>query len=343
MNSNFNTNWRLSTCCKFHDKDLANLYNFGTTTKKYALAEGGKEKVQAKAISNCNKLLDVLTNYFAHQPLNLRSFRIGSDLLPCYTLDFTKDWYAEIWDDISSILSQCGEVARKHHIRLSTHPSQYCVLASNNPDVVDATVADLEYHGLFGSLMNIPAGDFVINIHLQGLYGGNHSDGIYRFAKHFDYLSDYVKACLAVENEDKPNGYDIVHVLDLATKIPIRCTLDTHHYACYRMTDTELVKYGGKDVKRKIRDIEHITADTDFFKSAVKTWGNHRPLFHTSHSIHPDNQAYWMKCHAHSDMLWDRDLVDILIPMLEYADFDIEAKHKEVAVQDLYNYVLKGA
>ena len=36
----------------------------GTTTKTYALKEGGKERVQSKALSNCNKLVDALENYF---------------------------------------------------------------------------------------------------------------------------------------------------------------------------------------------------------------------------------------------------------------------------------------
>jgi hypothetical protein len=77
------------------------------------------------------------------------------------------------------------------------------------------------------------------------------------------------------------------------------------------------------------------------FQSTVATWGDKRPLFHTSHSFHPDNRDYWMKCHAHADTLWDRSLIHLLIPMLEYADFDIEAKSKEVAVQDVYSYIME--
>ena len=38
------TDWRISQCCQFHDKTLAKRYNLGTTTKTYALKEGGKEK-----------------------------------------------------------------------------------------------------------------------------------------------------------------------------------------------------------------------------------------------------------------------------------------------------------
>jgi UV DNA damage repair endonuclease len=333
--------WRIAQCCQFYDVKLAKRYNLGTTTKTYALKDGGKQKVQSKAIENCKKLLDILSTYFPHQPRNLRGFRISSELFPCYTLDFTKDWYAEIMPEISTILARAGQVAIANEIRLSVHPAQFTVLASNSPDVVQNSIKDLEYHALYGKLMNIPAKDFSMNIHLQGLYGGKHADGIKRFATHFDYLSDYAKECLTVENEDKPNGYDIAHTLELAQLIPIRTCLDIHHYACHRMTKTEQVKNSeGKLVNRKIRDnFEHITVNDEYFKEAVKTWKDVRPLFHVSQSFPIDKEEYWMKTNAHSDIFYDEHLMSHCIPMLEYADFEIEAKNKEVAVAHFYNYI----
>jgi len=333
------TNWRLSQCCQFHDKQKAKRYNFGTTTKTYALKEGGKERVQSKALSNCKKLEDILTTHFPTQPIHFRSFRISSELFPCYTLDFTADWYAEIWEDIKQILKRAGAAAKANSVRLSVHPGQYTVLGSNNPQVVENSIKDLEYHALYGSLMDIPAEEFTMNIHLQGLYGGKHEDGIKRFATNFPYLSEYAQGCLAVENEDKPNGYDIRHTLELAQRIPIRCTLDTHHYACHRMVKTEKVKVGEKTVNRKVRDVDHISHTDDYFREAVKSWKSVRPLFHKSQSFHPDNRDYWMKPNAHSETYWDEELMARHVPMLEYADFDIEAKFKEVAVKGFYDFI----
>jgi UV DNA damage endonuclease len=331
--------WRIAQCCQWHDTKLAKRYNFGTTTKTYALKEGGKERVQSKAISNCEKLVDIVSTYFPTQPHNLRAFRISSELFPCYTLEFTQDWYKEIWPKLEELLSEAGRQAKRHAIRLSVHPGQYTVLGSNNPDVVKKSIEDLEYHALYGSMMGLDAKDFVMNIHLQGLYGGKHIDGIKRFATNFPYLSDYAQQCLAVENEDKPNGYDIEHTIELAQRIPTRCTLDTHHYACHRMVETEKIYLGEKTVNRKVRDVVHITANSDFFKEAVKSWRGVRPLFHKSQSFPPEIQDYWMKPNAHSETYWDEDLMANHIPMLEYADFDIEAKHKEVAVQGFYKFI----
>ena len=172
--------WRIAQCCQFHDKALVKRYNLGTTTKTYALKEGGKQRVQTKAISNCKKLLDIISTYFPTQPKNLRAFRISSELLPCYTLDFTAPWYDEIRDEIKEILAETGRAARKHSIRLSVHPAQYTVLASNKVEVVKKSIEDLEYHALYGQYMGIPAEEFSMNIHLQGLYGGK---GLAKFAK----------------------------------------------------------------------------------------------------------------------------------------------------------------
>ena len=332
--------WRISQCCQFHDKAQAKKYNFGTTTKTYALKEGGKERVQSKALHNCKQLLAVVRDHFPTQPKNLRSWRVSSELFPCYTLDFTQEWYKEIWEEITEILLEAGKYAKQNEVRLSVHPGQYTVLASDKPNVVENSIKDLEYHSLYGSMMNLLPEDFSMNIHLQGLYGGTHDAGIKRFATHFPYLSDYAQKCLSVENEDKPNGYDITHTLELAQRIPIRCTLDTHHYDCHRMVETERVKVEGKYVNRKVREVDHITVTSDLFKEAVKSWRGIRPLFHVSQSFPPENLNYWMKCNAHSEIFWDEDHMSRHVPMLQYADFDIEAKFKEVAVRGFYNYIL---
>lgn len=320
----FSKDWRISQCCQFFDKQKAKKWNPGTTTKTYALKPGGKEKVQNKALENCDKLISVLEDYFSKQPVNLRSFRISSELFPCYTLDFTKDWYEEIMPKIKEKLNKAGKIAKQNNIRLSTHPGQFTVLGSNKANVVQNSIKDLEYHSLYGKLMGLPAKDFTMNIHLQGLYNGTRKAGIDRFATNFTYLSDYAQQCLAVENEDKhKSGYDIVHVLELCERIPTRATLDIHHYECFR---------------QKINS--RITSNNEEFRLAVKTWKDCRPLFHVSQTIlNADGSEGRMN--AHSETLYDKERLQDLVPMLEYADFDIEAKNKEIAVQDAYAFILE--
>ena len=107
------------------------------------------------------------------------------------------------------------------------------------------------------------------------------------------------------------------------------------------MVETEKVKLEEKTVNRKVRDVVHITATSDYFIEAVKSWRGVRPLFHKSQSFHPDNSDYWMKPNAHSETYWDEHLMANHVPMLEYADFDVEAKFKEVAVQGFYDFIKK--
>ena len=314
--------WRISQCCQFHNPKLVKQFNFGTTTKTYALKDGGKAKVQSKALENCDKLYRIITQYFSQQPKNLRSFRISTTAFPCYTLEFTQPWYDEIREELQAKLALAGEAARKYEVRLSVHPGQYTVLASPRSEVVKNSIADLEYHALLGQYMGIPAREFVINIHLQGLYGGKHSDGIARFADNYSYLSDYAQQALAVENEDKhKSGYDIAHVIDLCAKIPTRATLDIHHYECLRQKNTD-----------------PITVNDTLFREALKTWKDIRPLFHVSQTYVDKNGDETGRMNQHSEVLYDEERLSNMFPMLEYADFDIEAKNKEVAVLKAYNY-----
>ena len=312
--------WRISQCCQFSDPKLVKLYNVGTTTKTTALGPNGKQKVQEKALANLDKLYKTLSEYFVKQPVNLRSFRISTTLLPVYTVEEAKPWYQEIDEKIQLKLKRIGDVAKANEIRLSMHPGQYTVLASNNAEVVKNSIEDIEYHSMLGQYMGINPREFVVNIHLQGVYKGTREEGINRFVTNFPYLSDYAQQCLAVENEDKPNGYDIEHVLTLCDKISTRATFDIHHYDCWG---------------RKQRP--YPTANLPEFKQAVKTWGAIRPLFHVSHT-RQENGVDVPKALEHSEILHDLDRLATMTPMLQYADFDIEAKNKEVAVNHCYNF-----
>jgi len=304
--------YRLATCCMF-DKAPLDAMNMGTTTKTSALSS--YRKALDKAVYNSKKLVEQLS-FIAKQPQELRYWRISSELFPCYTVKEIKPYYEEIKEQLSSILSEAGRIAVTNRIRLSSHPGQYTVLASNRKEVVDNSIEDLHYHAQIFKWMNIPAREAIINIHLQGLYGGKHIDGINRFATHYQYLDDYTQLALTVENEDKPNGYDIEHTLELASKIPIRCMLDVHHYYCYRKGES------------------YITHTHPYFKQFLKTWYPIRPAMHKSQSKLDSSRM-----NEHSDEFHDEFFSSIAVPMLEYTDIECELKNKWTGVQNFYNFV----
>lgn len=307
-----NPTYRLATCCMFDSKPL-DAMNMGTTTKTTAMSN--PQKALDKAVYNSNQLYKQLS-FLATQPENLRYWRISSEIWPCYTVPEIYKEYARIKDTLQSILEKAGQLAKDAKIRLSSHPGQYTVLASNRPEVVRNSIEDLHYHAEVFKLMKIEPRDAIINIHLQGIYSGTHEEGIKRFATHFHYLDDYTQQALTVENEDKPAGYDIVHTLELAQRIPTRCMLDVHHFYCYR------------------RGNGYIKHTDELFKEFIKTWGATRPAMHKSQSKIGSNRM-----NEHSDEFHDEFFSSLAVPMLEYTDIECELKNKWSGVQKFYSYV----
>lgn len=304
--------WKLATCCMFDSEPLDEM-NMGTCT--LTSAKKDPQKAINKAFANSAKLVQVMTFLSAQKP-ELRYFRVSSELFPCYTAPEIRPYYSQVESELGAILKVAGDIAKKNKIRLSSHPAQFTVLASKSADVVSRSIDDIYYHAHIFELMEIEAEHAIVNVHLQGLYDGTHKEGIKRFATNYRHLNEYSKRILTVENEDKPNGYDISHVLDLANRIGCRVMVDTHHYSCYRRDLTKT-----------------IDASNLLFIEAMQTWGSVRPAIHVSQSGNPKRLL------EHSQMFDDRVLADKTIPLLEHADIEMEFKSKWTAVNDFYNYI----
>ena len=78
----------------------------------------------------------------------LRMVRLGSDILPMYT-EPTWRWFysqADVRAYAEKHLAEVGRVARALDVRLSFHPGQFCVLASDNDNIVERSIEEFEYH-----------------------------------------------------------------------------------------------------------------------------------------------------------------------------------------------------
>ena len=93
------------------------------------------ELIGEKALLNANDLLHYLEWNKDHK---IKLFRLGSELFPWH--DQYELHELPQFDDISAKLMECGEYARKHDIRVTTHPGPFNVLGSPNPEVVERTV-----------------------------------------------------------------------------------------------------------------------------------------------------------------------------------------------------------
>ena len=113
-------------------------------------------------------LYEVITLTFCEQN-HIGCFRINSQILPLKT---HPQWGYDVADLpqaelIINRLKACGRFSREHDIRTTFHPDQFIVLSSPNPDVVNRSIADLEYHAEVSQWVNAD----VINIHAGGVYG----------------------------------------------------------------------------------------------------------------------------------------------------------------------------
>ena len=80
-----------------------------------------------------------LIEYVGSLPERQRMVRLGSNQLPCATQE---DWRyfwkrTDVVDYANKYYSRAGELARQLGVRLSMHPGQFTVLASDNPEIVE--------------------------------------------------------------------------------------------------------------------------------------------------------------------------------------------------------------
>ena len=89
-----------------------------------------------------------LVKYVGSLPNELRMVRLGSNQLPVYT----EPSWSYFWRQTDVInyaareYSKVGDLARSLDVRMSMHPGQFTVLASDNPDIVSRSIEEFEYH-----------------------------------------------------------------------------------------------------------------------------------------------------------------------------------------------------
>ena len=159
------------------DKDDAKKYNTGSTTvawlnrKSKDVAEQRLWDLMVRNIESTRLLVERV----GALDENLRMVRLSSDILPVFT---QRDW-SWFWrtSNVRTYLERefrtVGDAARKNGVRLSFHPGQFTVLASDNPDIVDRSIEEFEYHADMARYMGYGKSfqDLKINVHISGRAG----------------------------------------------------------------------------------------------------------------------------------------------------------------------------
>jgi UV DNA damage endonuclease len=119
------------------------------------------------------------------------------------------DWRHEL----STRFEEVGALAG----RLSTHPGQYTVLSSSKPEVVDAAVAELEYHDRLLSAFGLDRSHKVVL----------HVGSAERFEAGFGRLSEGARSRIVLENDER---VPLDEVLAIAERIGAPVVVDVFHH-----------------------------------------------------------------------------------------------------------------
>jgi UV DNA damage repair endonuclease len=338
-----NTTPRIGFACKWLDDatevkgmkvNAANRELNGRSTTMRWLREHKDEAEQRQwDIMNHNTSAAVkMIERVAALPPERRMVRIGSEMLQGYTEPNWIDWWQrrEIQDHCEKIFAPIGETARRLGVRLSFHPGQFCVLASENPGIVERSIKEFEYHADMVRWMGYGKTfqDFKINVHISGKQGPT---GI-RSA--LQRLSPEARNCITIENDEMSWGVD--SSLELVNDCAL--VLDIHHHW--------------------IRTGEYIQATDDRVLRLIDSWRGVRPVCHYSVSredvlvghdpdVMPDHallltQGYKkQKMRAHSDWYWNQPVTDWALSFWEHFDIMCESKGKNLSSAQVYNRALE--
>lgn len=267
---------------------------------RWRRGEYDEARVVGTYVNNVTNLRDML--HVIHDE-GIRCFRISSNILPL------ADKVPLAWRDRPEVvepLREAGAYAMARGMRLTTHPGQFAVLSSDNPDVVQNAVTELDIHAWFMDAMGLPRTPFyAINIH------GGKRDRPDNLKAGIAQLSESARRRLTLENCE--TCYSVSELLPVAEATGVPICFDSHHHT-FRTGDLSM---------------------EDAYAASFCTWpAGVKPLQHLSNTAPEYANGNFRERRKHSDYMHyipdvqreanDRDEIDI----------EFEFKKKNWAIHD---------
>jgi UV DNA damage endonuclease len=162
---------------------------------------------------------------------DVRMYRMTAGLAPYAThpeLGAREPFRSQV-ETCRPALAELGRLAADRDLRLSTHPGQYVVLNSEDPDVRAAAARDIELQAELFDAMGLPP-ESVVVLHVGGAAGGRIA-ALDRFRAGFESLSERARSRLVVENDDRT--FSLRDVLGLSERIGRPVVWDILHHHCH--------------------------------------------------------------------------------------------------------------
>ena len=263
----------------------------------------------------------------ARPPLE-RLLRMASNVLPGYTHPIAKGIYAE--PEMRRMVEDRPRADRRDWpARAACASASIPARSASSPRRTLPPqrngIEELEYHAALMAMLGYGSGWHPHGAHIN-IHVGAREPGVDGFRASLPRLSQTARDLLTVENDENVFGLDTV--LQLADAVPI--VLDLHHH---------WVQSGG----------EYIEPDDPADRACARILARraaHRPYQRlargrcsTGHDpdAAPDFAALieaghnWRDLAAHSDAMWNRAVNALVARHLAWADFEVEAKAKNIA------------
>jgi UV DNA damage endonuclease len=252
---------------------------------------------------------------------DIRMYRMATALAPYASHPELTQFHNQV-EECADDLAAVGAVVRGLDIRLSSHPGQYTVLNSEDPDVRSAAAAELEVQASLFDAMGLGP-EAVVVLHVGGKAGGKDA-ALDRFLAGFEALSDAARGRLVIENDDRTFG--IVDVIGLAKRAGLRVIFDPLHHRC--------------------NDPEEVT-DGEALRAAFATWPKDlTPKIHYSsprldveerkvrNGRRVERRLVLPQLRAHADLVDPTGFEHFMRDASNRGDFDVmlEAKAKDLAL-----------
>ena len=160
--------------------------------------------------------------------VDVRLYRLATSLAP-YASHPDLPRFRDAPRRFAAELAEVGERARTSGIRLTSHPGQYTVLNSEDPEVRRLAAVELEVQAELMDGMGLGP-ESVVVLHVGGAAGGTRA-ALDRFVAGFETLGEAARSRLVVENDDR--SFALTDVLELSERIGRPVVWDVLHHHCH--------------------------------------------------------------------------------------------------------------